>query len=354
MKETSIYAGVNRAIYSKGGIALTSDAERQRAALQEQEDSMFSPLSISLMALSGVTFAAFATSSVMYLKTYFTELNPIVYSCKLKANCANMAIGKNVYQWEDFIRAVDSTGGGLPTYQYAYTHTGIYLKLTVGLGVALIILAAVTTYFSWQDMKAYYNVEYSPIPNYIVDEKDITAYNAKGEKVVINNTDAYYEVVGASSNIHSDYYKTFQQYPDLNGAVGKQWLALYVERNANAAPILADSLLAVVGNTDLPSGYTTGIHMFGSDSAFNLNDTKYVYNGSAPQVFVYFNVDDKPASTSTGTSAGTGTNNASVTGSVFTMGNLVLSGGIGLLLGAGIVALVFIAMKPKKKEEKAE
>ncbi len=94
--------------------------------------------------------------------------------------------------------------------------------------------------------------------------------------------------------------------------------------------------------------------MFGSDSAFNLNDSKYVWNANASKVFVYFNVDDKPVSTSTGASVGTNTDSASVTGSVFTMGNLVLSAGIGLVLGAGIAMLIFIAMKPKKKEEKAE
>jgi hypothetical protein len=140
----------------------------------------------------------------------------------------------------------------------------------------------------------------------------------------------------------------------MNGDVGKQWLALYAVKNEAMAPIIADSLLVKVNSTDLPSGYTTGIHMFGSDSAFNLNNTKYVWNGSAPNVFVYFNVDDQPSSTSTGASAGTNTDSASVTGSVFTTGSLFLSGGIGLLLGAGIVALIFIAMKPKKKEEKAE
>lgn len=43
-----------------------------------------------------------------------------------------------------------------------------------------------------------------------------------------------------------------------------------------------------------------------------------------------------------------------VTGSAFTSGYMVLSGGIGLILGAGICALVFFAMKSKKKETDAE
>ena len=78
--------------------------------------------------------------------------------------------------------------------------------------------------------------------------------------------------------------------------------------------------------------------MFGSDSAFN--------------------VDDKPASTSTGTDTNTNTEaskeNASVTGSTFTTGYLFLTGGIGLILGAVICALIFVAMKSKKKKTESE
>ena len=350
MRDTSIYAGVDRSIYEKGGIALTSDADRKKAALNDQDDSMFSALSISLMALTGVSFAAFVTSSVLFLKTYITELKPVVDLCKEEALIAKMHSGRD-YVWQDFIQAVDRRGGGLPSYSTALSHTGLYAKLAFGFSVAMIILAGVTTYLSWQDMKAYYNVKYSPIPNYIVDAKDITAYNTKGERIVIKNREAYYEVTGAISNLYSDYYKNFGDSPDLNGGVGKQWLAVYVERNQNAAPIIADSLLTVIDSTDLPAGYTTGIHMFGSDSAFNLNDAKYVYNSDAPKVFVYYNVDDKAVSTSAGANANNGASNNTVTGSVYTSGYLFLAGGIGLLLGAGIVALIIFAAKPKKKEE---
>ena len=188
----------------------------------------------------------------------------------------------------------------------------------------------------------------------MVDAKDITAYNAKGEMEVIKNQSAYYKAVECNRTSGDEKYKNIGKFADMNGDVGKQWLALYAVKNEAMAPILADSLLVKVNETDLPAGYTTGIHMFGSDSAFNLNDSKYVWNANASKVFVYFNVDDKPVSTSTGASVGTNTDSASVTGSVFTMGNLVLSAGIGLVLGAGIAMLIFIAMKPKKKEEKAE
>ena len=64
-----------------------------------------------------------------------------------------------------------------------------------GFGIAMIILAGISTYLSYKDMEEYYKTDFTPIPKYMVDEKDITAYNAKGEKIVIKNQSAYYKAV---------------------------------------------------------------------------------------------------------------------------------------------------------------
>ena len=358
LEKTSIYAGVDRGIYEKGGVALTSEAERKKKAAMQTEDdkTFFSPWTIAGMAVTAVSFAAFTGSAVSWarnaskLKAVNAEINLDLIELEMayRSNSGNRKIAWGVND-------VYANNPELKTQFELYSSkTSLAKSLSIGFGVAMIVLAGVTTYLTYRDMQAYYKVDFTPIPKYMVDAKDITAYNAKGEMEVIKNQSAYYKAVECNRTSGDEKYKNIGKFADMNGDVGKQWLALYAVKNEAMAPILADSLLAVVGNTDLPSGYTTGIHMFGSDSAFNLNDSKYVWNANASKVFVYFNVDDKPASTSTGTNADTTTDNASVTGSVFTTGSLFLSGGIGLLLGAGIVALVFIAMKPKKKEEKAE
>ena len=358
LEKTSIYAGVDRGIYEKGGVALTSEAERKKKAAMQVEDdkTFFSPWTIAGMAVTAVSFAAFTGSAVSWarnaskLKAVNAEINLDLIELEMayRSNSGNRKIAWGVND-------VYANNPELKTQFELYSSkTSLAKSLSIGFGVAMIVLAGVTTYLTYRDMQAYYKVDFTPIPKYMVDAKDITAYNAKGEMEVIKNQSAYYKAVECNRTSGDEKYKNIGTFADMNGDVGKQWLALYAVKNEAMAPILADSLLAVVGNTDLPSGYTTGIHMFGSDSAFNLNDSKFVWNGSAPKVFVYFNVDDKPASTSTGTNADTTTDNASVTGSVFTTGSLFLSGSIGLLLGTGIVALVFIAMKPKKKEEKAE
>ena len=358
LEKTSIYAGVDRGIYEKGGVALTSEAERKKKAAMQVEDdnTFFSPWTIAGMAVTAVSFAAFTGSAVSWarnaskLKAVNAEINLDLIELEM-AYRSNMRSRKIAWGVND----VYANNPELKTQFELYSSkTSLAKSLSIGFGVAMIVLAGVTTYLTYRDMQAYYKVDFTPIPKYMVDAKDITAYNAKGEMEVIKNQSAYYKAVECNRTSGDEKYKNIGKFADMNGDVGKQWLALYAVKNEAMAPILADSLLAVVGNTDLPAGYTTGIHMFGSDSAFNLNDSKYVWNANASKVFVYFNVDDNPVSTSTGASVGTNTDSASVTGSVFTMGNLVLSAGIGLVLGAGIVALVFIAMKPKKKEEKAE
>ena len=355
LEETSLYDGVDRAIYEKGGVALTSEAERKKKAQMqtEEENSFLSPWTIAGMTITAASFAAFTASAISWAKNA-SKLKSIKAQIDLDFIELEMAYGRNMNNrkiaWG--VNDVYANNPELKTQFDLYTSkTSLAKSLSIGFGVAMIALALVTTYLSYRDMQAYYKVDFTPIPKYMVDAKDITAYNAKGEMEVIKNQSAYYKAVECNRTSGDEKYKNIGTFADMNGDVGKQWLALYAVKNEAMAPILADSLLAVVGNTDLPSGYTTGIHMFGSDSAFNLNDSKFVWNGSAPKVFVYFNVDDKPASTSTGTNADTTTDNASVTGSVFTTGSLFLSGGIGLLLGAGIVALIFIAMKPKKKNE---
>ena len=358
LEKTSIYAGVDRGIYEKGGVALTSEAERKKKAAMQVEDdkTFFSPWTIAGMAVTAVSFAAFTGSAVSWarnaskLKAVNAEINLDLIELEMayRSNSGNRKIAWGVND-------VYANNPELKTQFELYSSkTSLAKSLSIGFGVAMIVLAGVTTYLTYRDMQAYYKVDFTPIPKYMVDAKDITAYNAKGEMEVIKNQSAYYKAVECNRTSGDEKYKNIGKFADMNGDVGKQWLALYAVKNEAMAPILADSLLVKVNETDLPAGYTTGIHMFGSDSAFNLNDSKYVWNANASKVFVYFNVDDKPVSTSTGASVGTNTDSASVTGSVFTMGNLVLSAGIGLVLGAGIALLIFIAMKPKKKEEKAE
>ena len=336
----SIYDGVDRAIYEKGGVALTSDAMRANvAAATEESRSRISGLTIASWAVTGACLAASVGSFIALGKA-----NALVAQRE-----AENVILLGLYKENGMISNLEKRLGDLTTadvramnpeanrlFTRATANAKLCKSLAVGFAVVFVVITAVSLYFTWQDMKAYYKVDFTPIPRYMVDEKDIVAYNAKGEKVVIKNQSAYYKA--AESNLKDGDFKFDEigALADMNGCVGKQWLALYVNKNEALEPIIASSLIAVVDSSAVPAGYSTGIHMFGSSAAFNLNSSLYDWNDSAPSVFVYYQTDDSAVST-------TGTN--------FTGGTLALTGGAGLAIGALATAL---AMKPKKKKEASE
>ena len=154
---------------------------------------------------------------------------------------------------------------------------------------------------------------------------------------MLKNQSAYYKAVNCNRTESDEMFKALGTCADMNGDVGQQWLALYAVKNEAMEPILASSLKVVVDDAQMPAGYTTGIHMFGTEAAFNLNSGLYDWNDSAPSVYIYFKTDDSTAST---------------TGANFTAGSLALAGGAGLILGAAITAIASAAVK-KKEETKA-
>ena len=352
MEAQSIYKGVDRAIYEKGGVALTSDALRKDAlenaqTLNEYEAPVWLNVLKGLSAAATVGFIASVTAKIQINKGLWAitrELNKvnavvaenkgIVFEAmQFKTRTGQILVGEEVTEYQSLLQKGVQEGPGVLAPKNAICN-----KLMVGLGVAMVILTAVTVYLSWKEMHDHYKVDFTPIPRYMVDEKDIIGYNRNGEKIVIKNQSAYYNAVESNLKKGDFKFDEIGALADINGCVGKQWLALYSNKNEFMDPILASSLIAVVGSTDIPAGYTAGIHMFGSDSAFNLNSNLYDWNNNATSVFVYFKTDEGV--------------NTSTSGSNFTGGAVALTGGVGPALGAVVTAL---AMKPRrKKETKAE
>ena len=204
-------------------------------------------------------------------------------------------------------------------------------------GAFFLVMAAASAYSiycTYQEMSAYYNQEMTRIPKYIVDEVDITTVDENGSKTFVRNDTAYYETVLCNRTSSSADYPAMKDCGDLNGDVGKQWLALYVRRDGST-PILAGSLTVVKGKTDLPEGYEKGIHMIGEKSAVNMTDSRYTYNDEMNGIYVYYKIDASAAKSETASVFGTGI--AVAVGA----GCLV----IGLILGA------VIANRFKKKKE---
>ena len=201
------------------------------------------------------------------------------------------------------------------------------------------ILAAFSIYSTIKDLLDYYNVDYTPIPKYIVEETSITE-EVNGVKTVKRNDSAYYQVAECNRKPDADFYEQLQNYADLNGDVGKQWLALYYVRQDGHAPIKADSLKVVTGTNSIPSGYSElGIHNFENTNAYNLTSKYYCYNDPNNGTYVYFQVDESVLKS------------ASLSASNFSTGSIFLYGGIGAIVGAGIGIAIMLFLN-KRKETK--
>ena len=350
LEETSVYEGVDRAIYRKGGVALTSDALRSDALskmVDVDESSSFSGWTIAMMAITAASFVAFVSTAATwgyfkYQQNYWDKLLNGPADAHISNDIFNTLKAKGIkYKVEVPMPEYGPNAVKNVWMDEIYASKAVVTKyLTIGIGVAMIILGSITAYLSYRDMKAHYNVDFTPIPHYMVEKKDITVTNEAGEIIVIKNQSAYYKAVESNRKKGDSYFNDIGACADMNGCINPQWLALYAAKNEAMSPILASSLKVVVGDTAVPQGYETGIHMFGEKAAFNLNDKHYCWNQSAKTIMVYFKVDKAAAS-----SAGTA-------GSTFTGGTLALTGGAGLALGA-LISGIAVSVSGKKKNKKA-
>ena len=369
LEPVSIYNGVDRAIYEKGGVALTSDTLRKDPSKLAVDDNSGSfpfnwwTILSGGFAIASVTafFVAFGKSRVLstQLKAYerlitsqnvplqdfntmcrnfSTQGRTLISSGSMKASEYQRILFNLQQQRREFQSAVlEQTRFENAEYARLASRSSMCNKLAIGFGIAMLVISALTVYLTWRDMVAYYKVDFSPIPHYMIDEKDLIGYNKKGEKIILKNQTAYYKAVESNAQKGDFKFDEIGNLADMNGCVGKQWLALYAVKNELMDPISASSLTVVTGKADIPAGYSTGIHMFGSSSAFNLNSSLYDWNSDATSVFVYFKTVIK-------------TENASVAAN-FSGGTAAIAGGAGLVVGALATAFGMTSAGKKKKAE---
>ena len=368
VKSTSIYESVDRAIYEKGGVALTSDALRERARERETDPKSFKLSTLTtVLWISSACFAGASIASKIVSKAMTKAFNiptavkniPKAYICYWDNAAMLKDTLKNLNKQIDFFKG---HWGGLNTEGYIETATKIQQrldeleaagtnpkptnvsgsmanKLAIGLAVIAVIMTVVSTVMTITEAMTYYDTEYISIPNYIVDESDIKTQNDKGEDVMIKNPTAYYKVVkcnrtAGDSDITKKNFEIMGDHNDLKGDIGKEWLSLYTVKNVKGDPILADSLLYKKGDSKLPSGYKTGIHEFGNDAACDFNKKGYLFVDNPPVIKVYFKQEERKDS-----------QKAAETGSVFSGGMFGMGIGFGVILGGLFAGL---ALKRKK------
>ena len=352
----SIYQDVNREIYEKGGVALTDAAMRAKATAQETTPTFkLSTLGSVLWTCTAVSGAAAAGSAIAHAKLKNSPYLKALTEYQDKMKSYQTIMNKDGKGFDNLTSDQKTAYKNLLSKKNAYENSEVYQKalfksnitkyLAVGFTVLGAVLAGVSIYTTIEEMKAFYKVEFTPIPKYIVDRADITATNAKGQEVMMKNQTAYYKAVlcnrtAGSSAFEKKNYEILKDRNDLNGDVGMQWLSLYSVKYENGTPILADSLKVKLGNGDMPEGYTNGIHRFGEkDVVFNLTSKLFCYNDPSEGTYVFFKND-----TST-------VKDLTAAGSSFSGGSLVLGIGAGALAGCALTLLLLKVDNKKKKKQ---
>ena len=353
----SIYQDVNREIYEKGGVALTDAAMRAKATAQEATPTFkLSTLGSVLWTCTAVSGAAAAASAIAHAKLKNSPYLKALTEYQDKMKSYQTIMNKDGKGFGNLTSDQKTAYKNLLTKKNAYENSEVYQKalfksnitkyLAAGFTVLGAVLAGVSIYTTIEEMKAFYKVEFTPIPKYIVDRADITAVNQKGETVMVKNQTAYYKAVlcnrtAGSSAFEKKNYEILKDRSDLNGDVGMQWLSLYSVKYENGTPILADSLKVKLGKGDAPEGYTNGIHRFGEKDTFNLTSRLYCYNDPSEGTYVFFKND-----TST-------VKDLTAAGSTFSGGSLALGIGAGALAGCALTLLLLKVNNKKKKNESA-
>ncbi|MBQ6335701.1 MAG: hypothetical protein IJI50_00560 [Ruminococcus sp.] len=346
LENISIYTGINRAIF-RNGVALTDKARMQKSLGNDPYNEMWDEGGI-------IDIAFYVTLGVGVISTVAGIAMAVTASRKLPGLEQAAKDAYNVLEFEDYM----SDTPDMLKYNDAeksvksMRRVGTVGKWLAGIGGAMMILAAA---IKGAEIYKQYHRDFSVIPRMIVDEKDIVTQvtDEKGNLIDNINFDsfAYYEIVkcnrqevGIHTNAQSgvsDYAEWgCGDYADINADIGKEWLALYVNRaGEKGKPILASTFKIQKGakGKEAPANHDGALHMFTYTSPMQLDDTAYCYRDDNKGLYLFWQTDANAY--------------APAAASAFNGGTLALVGIGGLALGILGTTLVMLPKRKKKEEE---
>ena len=310
-----VYEGVDREIF-KGDFAMTTAAERQQALTGEtwgfgDAASRSVGMTVGYILSSIVDLAMAGTAIGISVKhssltvAYNTALE--VYGAARGAEAVAATKAKNIACLN------------LYNFEYNSCWLSIQTPLTIASIAFALILVGGYSIATWYN---YYNPDYLEVPTTLIDVKETDS----GDKYVKYSAAKVYD--GEEG----------QDVADFNAYEGKEWVALYYTKDANAGNCLTPNFVYRENNATVSKRHQ-GISMFGEDKAFNLNS--HVYNKDAVGIYltVRYSTTKKAAA-----------DMPSVVGSMLGGAYYVLTAIGGAGLGVGGMAL-FQNFKKKKKEE---
>ncbi len=328
----SIYDGVDRSVFSNQ-VAMTGDAYNlQNSSNKDASDNWFTggiSTAAKVMYLAiGVTTVATVASFVT--SKFFEKSSQSILGTRetfIDIDSADDVIEDGLYamtgseELDAENAAINAKVGEARAWSKVFNYAGI------AMAAISIILISISVWQTYNDLKAYYNTELTPIPMHMVnqgvdenDEKVFTYYTA----VNCNREDA---------NMVKDRTSVLEKFGDINGDVGKEWVALYTTKDKSAGNPITVDFVVQYGNSNIP-GDDTPLSMFGESVAQNLTNEKagYTYSNDRNGIYLFYSTDS-----------------AAYVGSVFSNGTYILIGiGVALL----IAVITYSVCKTIKKKNK--
>ena len=312
LRIVDVYLGVDRSIF-EGNFAFTTAAERQQALTgTEWNANYYWTSGASNEALPETLLNSMVISGVV------SSIGPIVIG-----KTALKAAGIFGFTKTGSLNAFGRIAGKIGEFLYGNTFTKVAGAMNYLFPLGLSILAAAVGVVGISVWYGYYNPDYTPIPDNMIDvyESDL------GDKYVkYTAAKVYGDEEGRNA--------------DLNAYQGKEWNALYYTKDATAGSCLTPKFVYKDDDSTIARRHQ-GIFMFGETEAFNLNS--HVYSKNAPGVYVTmrYSTTEKAAA-----------DMPSVVGSMFATGALYTLTAIGGA-GLGVGGTVLIQKARKKKEKPA-
>jgi hypothetical protein len=195
----------------------------------------------------------------------------------------------------------------------------IFMCAGAGLMLASMGVVGITVWYG------YYNPNYTPIPDTMVDVRE----SDLGDRYI-------------KYNVAKVYNDKDGRNADLNAYEGKEWNALYYTKDANAGKCLTPNFVYSDNNSTIARRHQ-GISMFGESAAFDLNSHAFSKNAPGVYVTIRYSTAKKAAA-----------DLPDVVGSMFGGAFYLLAAVGGAAVGAGATVLIQKGMKKKKPVKAAE
>ena len=312
-----VYAGVDREIF-KGDFAMTTAAERQQALTGKTWDAG------DAAGLSTGQMVGFIIAGTLDLALAGAAAGLAIKGAVLKA-ALNVARTAYIFtETAETTAAYESAKIALygtwakPNSGFMIKWGGVSTSFAVMAAAIAIIIAGSYGITTWYN---YYNPEYLEVPTTLIDVKETDL----GDKYIKYSAAKVFD--GEEG----------QEVADFNAYEGKEWIALYYTKDANAGNCLMPNFVYRENNNTVSKRHQ-GVSMFGESNAFNLNS--HVYNDDAKGIYlsVRYSTTKKAAA-----------DMPTVVGSILGGAYYVLTAVGGAALGVGGMALAQRLMK--KKEE---